>query len=295
MTTAIDVSLLPPPQAIKPLDYEAIVTERLVSVQSRFEGAGLAWDVGTLETDPAVILQQEDAFRELLDKGAINDAVRAVLPAFSQATDLDHLVAFAGILRVVVTPADPVAGTAAVPESDAALLARYLVSFSEPAASSGPAYQSRCLRAAPGLAQVTVEHAGAGKVLIHLLSPGGVPTPMATVLKVALALQAEDASGLTDDVSVRAATVVPYSVTLTLQIPRGPSPDLVRDEALSAVRAVGLSRYRIGGSLPANAVTAAAYVPNVSRVVAPGLVDVPPGRGVAPWLADLTIAVEVLS
>ena len=53
--------------------------------------AGIDFDVDTLESDPAIILQQADASRELRAYAAINDAVRAGLIAFATDSDLDHL------------------------------------------------------------------------------------------------------------------------------------------------------------------------------------------------------------
>lgn len=295
MSRVIDVSQLPPPQAIRPLSYDGIKAARLVALTAAMQAAGIDFDVSSLETDSAVILQEVDGYREFLDKGAINDAVRAVLPAFARGTDLDAIAARANVERLVIRAADPANGVAELRESDAQLLDRYLSGFSAPAAGSEDGYIFRAATAWPGRHDIAAVHGGAGKVLVYLLSPDGVETPLAVVLRVALALQRKDARGLTDDVSVRAATVDRYHIGLKLMVPRGPDASLVRGQAEASVRAFSRERYFIGAEVPANAIAAAAYVPNVSRVVATlPIADLPARVGVAPWLETLNVTTEVV-
>lgn len=300
LTTTIDLTQLPAPEAIKPLDYEAILAARLASLAARFAAAGIPWDVGGLETDPAVILQEEDAFRELLGKAAINDAVRAVLPAFAVRSDLDHLASLAGLRRLTLVPADPGAGTDAVLESDAALLRRYLVSYSEPAAGSAPGYVSRALRAWPAARDVSVYKTivgGQPRVNVVLLAEGGAPAPAEAVAAVHLALHAPDAAPLTAVIQVAAGIVVPWSYRARLTIRPGPDPAIVRAQAEAALRQVALERYRLGGVVPLNAASAPLYVANVLRVteLEPAFGGLACGPDEAPWLASLVLETEIAS
>jgi phage-related baseplate assembly protein len=96
----IDIAVFPPPEAIETLDFEVILAEVMADAQSRFDAAGIAYDVGALETDPVKIVAEAAAYRELLLRARINDAVRSNLLAFARGTDLDHLAAFYDAVRL---------------------------------------------------------------------------------------------------------------------------------------------------------------------------------------------------
>lgn len=98
--TAIDLATFPPPEAIETLDFEAILVEIMADAQSRFDAAGIAYDVGGLETDPVKIVAEAAAYREMLLRARVNDAVRANLLAFARGADLDHLAAFYDAVRL---------------------------------------------------------------------------------------------------------------------------------------------------------------------------------------------------
>lgn len=300
MTATIDVSLLPPPEAIRGLSYTAIKAERLASLTARFAAAGLPYDAAALEGDAAVVLQEEDAWRELLDKAAINDAVRAVLPAYATGANLDAIAARANVERLVLAPADPVTGAAAVRESDAALLSRYLASFAAPAAGSVSGYVSRALTAWPAARDVHVYRsaiAGAPRVNVVVLAAGATPAPAAAVAAIHARLHEPDAAPLTDAVSVRAATLVPWSYRARIAVRPGPDPAVVIEGARAALLRFGEERYRIAAEVPANAPASALYGPNVIRVTPlddpfPG---VPAAPDAAPYLAGVVLEQEIAS
>lgn len=296
---AIDPSTLPFPPAIKALNYDAIVVERGVLLKAKFAKHGVAYDVETLETDPGMILQQVDAERELLDKAAINDAVRAVLPAFAKGADLDHIVARANVVRRVLTPADPIAGTAAVMESDESLLVRYLESFSAPAAGSVSSYIARAVLAWPQAHDIRplgpAFHRRPGRVEIVLLAAAGAGVPDAAIAAVFAGLQPEDARPMTDDTSVRPARVNRWTLSAHLQIPRGADASAVVAQARTSAAAFGSNRYFIGGAVPANAAAASLYVPNIERaIVTSPLLDLPVAGDAAPFLEAINITHEVV-
>lgn len=95
------LSSLPAPVVLESLDYEAILAELIADASARFAAAGVAYEVGQLETDPVVIVLQAAAYREVLLRGRVNDAaVRANLIAFASGADLDHQAAFYGVARL---------------------------------------------------------------------------------------------------------------------------------------------------------------------------------------------------
>lgn len=92
---------LPAPTILLPLDYETILAERIASAQTKFNAAGIAYDVGNMETDPVVIVLQDSAARELNLRAQFNDAaVRANLYAFADGADLDQHGAFYDVARL---------------------------------------------------------------------------------------------------------------------------------------------------------------------------------------------------
>ncbi|WP_420408698.1 baseplate J/gp47 family protein [Hoeflea sp.] len=106
MSTAIDLTSLPTPQVISELSYDTIVARQLAAFQSEWETLRQtypdlpAYDVSMLETDPAVIVNQSESYRELLLLARINEAARARLLAFAFGSDLDQLAIFYDVARM---------------------------------------------------------------------------------------------------------------------------------------------------------------------------------------------------
>lgn len=85
----IDLSQLPPPDAVESLDYESIYQSVLADFSVLYPNA-----VGDLlESDPATKLLELAAYREMGIRARINAAARARLLAFSAGGDLDHKAA----------------------------------------------------------------------------------------------------------------------------------------------------------------------------------------------------------
>lgn len=103
--TTLDLTALPPPQIIVEVNYEAIVARQNAAFQSEWAVLrGLYpelpdYDVSMLETDPAVVVNQAESYREATLLAAINDAARARLLAFATGSDLDQLAAFYDVVR----------------------------------------------------------------------------------------------------------------------------------------------------------------------------------------------------
>ncbi len=103
--TTLDLAALPPPQIIAEVDYEAIVARQNAAFQAEWSALRAVhpdlpeYDVSMLETDPAVVINQSESYREVSLLAAINDAARARLLAFAQGSDLDQLAAFYDVVR----------------------------------------------------------------------------------------------------------------------------------------------------------------------------------------------------
>lgn len=300
MTRYVDIDLgaLPPPDAVRPLDYEALVAQRKATVLALLaDWPDVQLEVAAVlqvEGEPMVKLIEADAYRELLVYGRINDAVRAVLLATSRGNDLDNLCARLGVERQVVTPADPATSppTAAVLESDADLKERYQLAL-EAFSTAGPygAYHFLARSAHPHVARTAVYGPESGlvtpgQVLVVVLSRIGNGAPTEGVLDaVAAALSDADARPLTDQVLVEGSTITDYAVAYEIAVRRGADPTLIAAAAETALATYVANRRRPGARISIEALTGAAFADqiNIDDVVRVSpAADVDPGpRGTA--------------
>lgn len=71
---------------------------------------------------------------------------------------------------------------------------------------------------------------------------------------------------MTDQVQVQSAAIVDYSIEAELVMYPGPDGDVVRDAALTAVRAYTQAQHRIGYDISLSGIYAALHQPGVQRV-----------------------------
>jgi phage-related baseplate assembly protein len=293
VSDTLDLSRLPAPQVVKGVDYESIRAASLVDLVARFKAAGLDLDTANLETEPAAILVEAAAYREMLAMAAINDAARAVMVAFATGSDLDHLASFYGVERLTLTEATDQAP--AVMEDDAELRARVVLAPEALpyAGMTGGGYRSLALKTAPTVKDVATIKRPGGQVDVVLLGrAGNGAVPADVVSAVFAAFQDDEATQLTDIVTVRSASIVPYNVNLTLLIRRGPDPTVVKLAAEAAVRKYAASRHKVGQIVYADMIVAAAAVGGVENATV-DIGDVDPGVDGAAFLNLLTTTVQV--
>ncbi|HWW46546.1 MAG TPA: baseplate J/gp47 family protein [Xanthobacteraceae bacterium] len=300
--TTIDLSRVPPPNAIEPLDYEAL----FAAFVSRFKAAWErmravdptlpAYDVEMLETDPAMITGEAWSYLRLRDRARVNDAVRAVLAPLARGTNLDNVAARVNIERLVVIPAT--ANSPAVMESDTQLLRRYLMAFDRPSAGSRDRYLFEAFSAWPGMLDAAVigraVHGRRGDTDIVIIGPGGALPTTEQVRAVRDAVTATDVKPEATAVTVIPAVRTTYSVSLVLTLPQGPDPSVVIVDARARVDAAIAQRTLIGAEAPVWAIAGAAYGDNVIRVrvIAPEA-DIPADPYAVPVCTGVTITAEV--
>ena len=95
--TPIDLSKLPAPNVIETLDFETLLTDYINDFVARNPNYS-----ALLESDPAIILMQVVAYREMLLRARINEAAKANMLAYATKGDLDNLAAFFGVERLKV-------------------------------------------------------------------------------------------------------------------------------------------------------------------------------------------------
>lgn len=269
----IDLSLLPPPNVVEPLDFETLFDARkarLLELTPEEDRAALAAAL-ELESEPIVILLQESAYRELILRQRINDAARAVMLASAQGADLDHLAALYGVARLITHPGDAEAipPIHATYESDAALRARTQLAV-EGFSTAGPveSYRFHALTAAGDVADASVASPSPGQVLVTILGNDGDGTPAPALLDtVAAALNADTVRPLTDQVLVQGATVIPYAVEAELVLYPGPAPAPVLAEAQAEAARYAAETHRLGFDVTLSGLYAALHRPGVQRVI----------------------------
>lgn len=269
------------------LSFEEIVSSRIGDFTARMRNAGIEYDVGNLETDPGVILQQTSAYFELLTRQYAVDVGKSVLLPFAAGDDLDFIVSRLGVQRM--------AG-----ETDARLRARYLLAL-EAFSTAGPvgAYVFHAMTASIDVKDVAVygpetQIVNPGQVGVYLLSASGNGAANdGLVQTVEDALNDEDIRPLTDEVLVQSATIVPYDVEVVLQVGLGPDPTPFVDAARASLLAHVNRRHKIGGGVSRTSIAGAAWQQGVENVVVVSPAsDVTTTATQAPWCSTLTVRWE---
>jgi phage-related baseplate assembly protein len=263
--TAIDLSQLPAPSIVEPLDYETIRTAMLADLVARMPSFS-----ALLESDPVVKLVEVCAYRELLIRQRVNDACRGVMIAKAVGSDLDHLAALFAAQRLQLTPGDAAAIPPVAPtfESDADFRRRVQLSL-EGFSTAGPigAYIYHALSADPDVLDASATSPLPGDVVVTVLSRtgSGAASP-ALVAAVQAALSADDVRPLCDTVGVQSATIVNWHIAATLTCYPGPDRAVILAAAQAAAQAYAADQHRLGRDVTLSGIYAALHRPGVQRV-----------------------------
>ncbi len=265
MSTPIDLSQLSAPDIIEALDFETILAAMIADLQSRDPNFS-----ALLESDPAYKILEVAAYRELLVRQRVNDASRSLLLAYAVGSDLDQLAALYGVERLLIDAGDPEAVPPVPPtyETDTALRRRVqLAPEAITTAGSRGSYVFHGLSASALVKDVDIASPNPGEVVVTVLSTEGDGTPDQGLLDaVEAALNAEEVRPLTDQVSVQAATIIPYTIEATLYTYPGPDAEVVRQAADDAVGAYVAEHHAMGHDITLSGLYAALHQPGVQRV-----------------------------
>lgn len=268
----IDLSQLPAPNVVEPLDYESLLAERkatLISLYPPDQQEAIARTLA-LESEPIVKLLQENAYREVLLRQRVNEAAQAVMLGFASGSDLDQLGGNYNVTRLVVTPADDSAlpSVAAVMESDSDFRGRIQQAFEGlSVAGSVGAYQFHGRSADGRVADVSVTSPTPASVTVSVLSREGDGTASPELIAiVAAALNAEDVRPVADRVTVQSAKIVPYVIDAVLYLFPGPEAEPVRQASEQKLKAYISTQHRLGRDIRLSAIYAALHVEGVQRV-----------------------------
>ena len=288
--SVLDLSELPAPDLLEPLDFEAVYQESLQT----FRGfLGDNWSAA-LESDPVTKLLEVGAYEKVGNRARVNDAAKALLLAHATGTDLDHLAANVNLKRLVIQPADPLAfpPVEEIRESHDALRERIQMAY-EGLTTAGPrnSYILHARNASGLVADATAESPSPARVTVTVLSLEGQGEASPELLaEVAAALNDDDVRPLGDRVTVQSAQVLPYQIKAVLYGKgAGPETDASLAEATRRLAAWINPRKRLGLEVPRSAIDAQLHVAGVSRVELTGWQDVTPTKAQAAFCTGFTV------
>lgn len=276
---AIDLSRLPAPDLVEPLDFETLLESRKAALLAHWpeaERPAIAERLA-LESEPLTKLLQESAYRELLLRQRINDAGRAVLVAFARGADLDQLLALLQVQRLASEPDD-------------AYRQRALMSvFAYATAGPAEAYRYHARSAHPEVRDARCDRPAPGTVRVTVLSQVGDGNPAAELLQaVERALTADDVRPLNDQVLVHPAAVLHYRVHARLHHGPGATVEPLLEAARAALQRYTREQHRIGAAIRLSGLYAALHQPGLQRVeLLEPTWDWEPDALTAPWCSEV--------
>ena len=312
--TAINLSSLPAPEVVETLDYETILQEHIDEFLRLYPD----YTTADLESDMVKGIFEVDALRELNLRQRLNDSAKQGLLAYSTGTNLDHIAALYGVTRGIVDPGDAEAIPPIDPtyETDDDLRQRVqLAPEALTTAGSQGSYIFNALSAGETPTSMTIEspesgvttvtytydpnsnagqikdvsasNNGAGQVLVTILGREGDGTVTdALVDDVKAHLNSDYVVPLTDQVTVKSASIVNYGVKAKLTLYDGPDSDLVLDEARAGFEAFVSSRHRLGERVTSSGLHTALQVGGVQFVELTGWEDIICDASQAPYNKD---------
>ncbi|MFM5785892.1 baseplate J/gp47 family protein [Aeromonas veronii] len=294
----IDLSKLPAPDAVELLDYEAILAERKAALIALYPADQQAAITATLalESEPITKHLQENAYRELLLRGRINNAAVANMLAWAEGADLDNLVANWDVERLVVQQGDDTA-TPPIPtimESDEALRERSLMAW-DAMSTAGPrgAYEFFA-RSADGriIDAKAISPSGAVAVVTIISSEGDGTASPELIAKADAECRDEDRIPVADRLTVQSAGILHYTITAKLHMDlTGAEAELALTAARDALAAWVNPRKRIGVRIARSGIDAVLHVPGVVWVELVGWADIIPTDTQAAYCTGYTVEV----
>lgn len=287
--TAVDLAKLPFPNAVEVLDFEVILAEMLADYQSRDPEF-----TALVESDPAYKVLEVAAYRELLLRQRVNEAIKAVTLAYANDADLDQIAARYNVERLLIDAGNPDVIPPIPPtyESNDSLRRRVQLSF-EGFSTAGPegAYLFHALGSDARVLDADARSPVPGQVIVAVLSNvGDGVAPSDLLAAVNATLSDEDVRPLTDQVLVESAGIVNYAITAQLKLYPGPDATVVLNAANAAAAAYAETNHRLGRDVTLSGLYAALHQEGVQNVALTSPVaDIAVARNQASYCTGITI------
>lgn len=248
----IDLSQLPAPAVVRPLNFEAELSRLKALVLADLPNLQ---EVLELESEPVNKVLQLMAYEHVTMQARINDAAKATMLAYAEKEDLEHKAADLGVSRLIGEPDERLRRRAQMALEGITV------------AGTEGGYKFHALSAHPDVKDVGIDSPVGGTVRVTVLSTQGDGTPSPELLDtVRLALNAQDVRPLTDTVITQAAQVLPYQVRATLVTYPGPAAATVLAAARAALDTYLQERKQLGHDITRSGIYACLHQAGVQNV-----------------------------
>ncbi|MDN0081613.1 baseplate J/gp47 family protein [Crenobacter sp. SG2305] len=275
MSQLVDLSRLPPPDVLEPVNFDTLLAERKAALIAQFseDQRDAVRRTLELESEPLTKIARENAYREMLLRQRINEAALATMLAYAEGPDLDQIGARYKVARLELVPADldAVPPVPAVMEGDDDYRERIQEAF-DGLSVAGPkaGYRKFAREADPRVADVAVTSPAPAEVVITVLSREGDGTASPDLLdKVRAYLSDEDRRPVADRLTVQSASIINYRADAVLYLYPGPEAEPIKLAAEKALAAQVNQRRRLGQDIRLTKLTAVVHVEGVQRIELP--------------------------
>lgn len=251
----INLAELPFPPVVEALSFEQVLAQARTKFVEFWEALRLEYpslppySVDMLDSDPAIIVLQAFAFREVIARARVNDAAKALMLATAVGDDLQHFAADFGLVRAQVRPATEDAP--AVMETEESLRERRrLAPDGYAAGGPGEAYEFHARTVAPelkGALAVKGEGNRVDLVLLGLDGDGAVSSEI--IARVHQRLSPRNLRPLTDALYVRSAAIIHQKIRVRGALASGPDRELIRTRTIAGIQKYASERHGIGRPL----------------------------------------------
>lgn len=269
--TAIDLSLLSPPDVVKQINFEIILKEGLDDFYQRIREIQPDFP-DLLESDPAMKLAEAFAYREITVRQDANNQALSVLLAYSTDKDLDHKAAERNLQRRIISEATD--KTPEVKESNESLRKRIqLAPEGQTTAGSEGSYIFHGMNAdirvkdISPFAPLDENNNPTGICNIYVLSTEGDGTASEELLNiVTAALNSKSVRPLTDRPIIYSASILNYSIQAEIFIDEGPDETIILNSCYKAAQEYTQKTHAFNGGVSLSGIYQALHQPGVSRV-----------------------------
>ena len=261
---AFELTALPAPNVLAVLDYDSILS----GIQTQFRGLNSDY-TSIVEGDPGYTVLQAMAWESIRIEKRINDAARAVLVTHAIGADLDNLAALFGIVRQVVTAADPDADPPVeeVLETDDRLRDRVLNALEAIAPGSRQWYRGYALEASSSVQNAVARRTSPGEVTVYVQSVSANAIPNTALLTtVTDYLNEDERRFICDTLNVVAISVESYTLTAEITVVQGLDSDTVLADIQAKANAFVTERKIIGQAIPLSHFYAALLTDAISEI-----------------------------
>ena len=259
----VDLSRLPAPTVVEPLDFGSIRETALadmVAFMPEFSALTAA--------DPGIKVLEYFCYRELLIRQRANEASLANMLAFAVGSDLDHIGARRNLERFILDPGNPALAVARLLESDDDFRGR-IQKAPETYSVAGPfaAYVQLAANASDDVRYASAISPIPCEMNVYIQSRIGDGTASPELLGVVLAyLSHEDRIPGGDLLTVASATIKPFAIQATIRTFSGPAPEVVIATAQTRLDLWLRDNERLGRDVTTDGIIAQLRVDGVQKV-----------------------------